>query len=233
VYCWGDGDEGQLGPSFASSNRAIPAVITSGAVAIGIAGWHACVIQTSPNRVSCWGDSRPQPEILPLVTLGAGDPSQVSLGMSQTCVLDAHNDVYCEGDSTIGQLGVLSDGGVPLGKVAAFADAKNTSVHLGGQDTCVVKSDSTAWCVGANTKGELGRGQTGEPDPTPKPVIGLPIASGGNGDVLRPVASISLAGVYADTHACALLEDPCAKSGTVACWGGFTAQPPTRISAAQ
>ncbi|WP_437477827.1 hypothetical protein WME75_29035 [Sorangium sp. So ce1014] len=77
-------------------------------------------------------------------------------------------------------------------------------ISAGTDYTCAVLSDSTVWCWGRNTWGNIGDGTLQQDRPIPRQVIGL------GGGAVKVATSIS----SARSHTCAVLTD-----GAVACWG--------------
>ncbi len=73
-----------------------------------------------------------------------------------------------------------------------------TAVSLGGAFTCALRSDGSAWCWGANDRGQLGDGTTTD-RATPRRVAGV---------------SMATALAAGARHACVRLRD-----GSVWCWG--------------
>ncbi len=133
----------------------------------------------------------------------------VTTGTAHTCHTVADGTARCTGSNTSGQLGtgnltsvtntvpVLGPAGpAPLGGVA--------EVSAGGNSTCAVLTDDSAYCWGAGGRGQLGNGSTADRN-RPTRVSG----PGGSG-FLADVASIDTS----TTHTCALLT-----GGTVYCWG--------------
>ena len=125
-------------------------------------------------------------------------PVSILAGSRHACALMMDGVAWCWGDNTYGQLG---DGTttrrlVPT-QVAGIGPGV-ASIIPGGfysmasyHHTCAVKTDGSAWCWGANLRGQLGDGTTTQ-RLLPTPVIGLDsgvasIASGGQHTCCRKV----------------------------------------------
>ncbi len=87
--------------------------------------------------------------------------------------------------------------------VGAGATSCVSSIAVGVQFSCFVRSDGTVWCWGNNADGELGDGTT-TMRLVPARVLGLP----------DPTSLPAISVTAAEQHACALISD-----GTVYCWG--------------
>lgn len=115
-----------------------------------------------------------------------------------TCMVAQDGSVLCWGLNDHGQLGVdprLKYAEIPV-KVSGIQEA--VSVSPRAVHTCAVTRDSSVWCWGDNTYGQLGNGSR-RGSAVPTKVVGMSNA--------RSVA----AGVF---HTCALLAD-----SRVKCWG--------------
>jgi alpha-tubulin suppressor-like RCC1 family protein len=124
---------------------------------------------------------------------------------AHTCMLDSGGKVTCWGYNEYGQLG---DGTTTdrLRPVAVSGLSSGVSaIAAGGVHTCALVDKGAVECWGNNFYGQLGDGKTGQSQPSPVAVSGLPggvraIAAGGSGNF------------FGDT--CALLD-----TGAVECWG--------------
>jgi alpha-tubulin suppressor-like RCC1 family protein len=81
--------------------------------------------------------------------------------------------VWCWGNNYSGQLGSSTNSGTSNPNPTALqvgTDSHWVSSDAGGNHSCGVKTDGTAWCWGSNTDGELGssvNSGTFDPNPTP------------------------------------------------------------------
>jgi alpha-tubulin suppressor-like RCC1 family protein len=121
-------------------------------------------------------------------SLGGGD--------GHTCWISPAGALYCWGENTAGQLGLMLDT-VENTAIARVGDATWTAVSAGFYHTCGIQADSTLWCWGEDFEGELGDGQT-------KAISTAPV------EVPGTWAAVSAGQV----HTCAIATD-----GTLACWG--------------
>jgi alpha-tubulin suppressor-like RCC1 family protein len=85
---------------------------------------------------------------------------QVAVGWEHTCALKSGGSVVCWGDNTYGQLGngTTMAGKNPISNVQVIDDA--ASITAAFFETCVIRRDTTVYCWGLNTHGELGDGTT-------------------------------------------------------------------------
>ncbi|KAI8475208.1 MAG: regulator of chromosome condensation 1/beta-lactamase-inhibitor protein II [Monoraphidium minutum] len=169
AWCWGDGRKGQLGNAAASSSQTIP-------------------IQVQVNTPS-----------------GAlTNCASISVSGTHSCFVTTTGALYCAGDNSKGQLGV---GSTPASSSTAllvsstnFGNSPVVSVGTGSTGfTCVVASNGRVYCVGANSRGQLGTGGTTDTSNWAE-------VSGGITD--------ATAIAVGDSHTCVLRA-----SGTVYCWG--------------
>ena len=95
---------------------------------------------------------------LSLVTSANAVPQVVvnafDAGGSTTCSLRSHNDIYCVGENSLGQLGdeTFSDKTEPV--LAGVPGAQ--SVSVGKTSSCAIGADQKGYCWGDNSKGQLG-----------------------------------------------------------------------------
>ena len=207
VRCWGANLSGQLGvPPSPGSSRPVGVPGISAAAAIAAGALHTCALLRD-GTVRCWGanlssqvgDGTTTRSAPPVRVAGISAAAAIAAGGFHTCALLAAEKVKCWGENDAGQLA----NGVNILKaptpvtVAGIATA--AAVATGLAHTCVLLTDGTARCAGANGSGQLGDGGGPAESSDPVPVTNLAgavaIAAGGN-------------------HTCTLLGD-----GRVRCWG--------------
>ncbi len=214
VKCWGWNQFGGVGDG-TTLHRPAPvdvSSLTTGAVAISAALYHACAV-TDVGGVKCWGDNYyaqlgideygapMEAQSIPVDVSGlGGGVAAIDGGAVHACALTNVGGVKCWGANDIGALG----DGTTLTRltpadVSGFAgDAMALSTGI--FHTCAVTTGGGAKCWGSNYASQLGDGTTTD-RATPVDVSGL--TSG--------VADIS-AGYHLLT--CALTS-----LGGVKCWG--------------
>jgi alpha-tubulin suppressor-like RCC1 family protein len=147
----------------------------------------------------------------------------VAVGQS-VCAIVANGGVKCWGRNRFGGLGngTDQDSTLPVPTIGLPNSVKQISGYF--RHSCAVTRDGAVWCWGSNNQSEVGNSacpwQTDFGDctnPTPSQVPGLP----------GPAASVSVGGDFssAASFSCANLL-----AGTVWCWGGDAAQPPTQVA---
>jgi alpha-tubulin suppressor-like RCC1 family protein len=169
VWCWGRGDEGQLGDS-TGIERLSPTEIPLGTgiaaaerVAAGAA--HTCVL--AGGRIFCWGRNAEGqvgtplqiPILAPQEVVAFAEARAIAAGGRHTCAIGPDATVSCWGANESGQLG---NGGTDSSNlpvpVAGLTGVD--AIAAGGAHSCARRSDGTVWCWGANTSGQLGDGVT-------------------------------------------------------------------------
>jgi len=169
VWCWGRGDQGQLGDG-SGLGRAAPMTVTLGTTAdpaTGIAAGaeHTCAI--AGGKVLCWGRNAEgqvgTPSQIPIVSptevLNLPNPGAIAAGGRHTCAVADDATVRCWGANESGQLGNgdTDSRNAPV-PVAGLTDVD--AVVAGGSHSCARRTDGSVWCWGANTSGQLGDGIT-------------------------------------------------------------------------
>lgn len=138
--------------------------------------------------------------------------SAIDAGSSHTCGLDRAGKAYCWGSSYSGQLGTGSSGDfhalskpTPVSTSLAF-----TEITAGGQHSCALTADGTAYCWGAAGRGQVG----GAVQTVCKDHYGM--ARGSCALVPAPVSGgLTFRAISAgDLHTCALTD-----TGAAYCWG--------------
>jgi alpha-tubulin suppressor-like RCC1 family protein len=218
LYCWGWNRDGQLGDGSRSDRVApVPVGDTTSFVAVSAGGAHTCAV-TGGSAVRCWGfnlsgqlgDGTTATRLTP-VAVGTGlDLTLVESGGAYTCaVASSDSTAYCWGLGGGGQLGRVAPevcasrtGSDPCARspAAVTGGLKLTRISAGVYHTCAITADSSAYCWGANARGQLGNGTTADSATT------VPVAVTGG---LKFVAvSVGL------DHSCALTV-----VGDAYCWG--------------
>lgn len=168
IWCWGRGDEGQLGDESPEHTSPVQIALGSDATraeAITAGARHTCAI--ADGRVLCWGRNAegqlgaplPAPLFMPRVVSALPLARAVAAGGRHTCAIDEHATVSCWGANESGQLGngATDSSNIPV-PVAGLTDVD--AIVAGGAHTCARLNDGTVWCWGANTAGQLGDGVT-------------------------------------------------------------------------
>lgn len=170
VYCWGEGDRGQLGQGVERGSPSAVAVLgIDDAVAIE-AGWsHACAV-LADGRVACWGDDRfgtvgsetstvAKPRTIP----GIAQAVDVVLTRDLTCAVLREGAPRCWGRDTQGRV----RGGAPPPRVFPAVPLQETTRLMPlGHDTCAGREDGSMWCWGRH---ELGSSEMVATLATPRP----------------------------------------------------------------
>lgn len=208
AFCWGLDAEGQLGDS-QTVNRAAPDRVTGGgrpfgAIAAGDA--HTCGLAAG-GAAYCWGrnaDGQVGDNTMgsfrryPVPVSGGHTFVAIAAGAAHTCALAADSTAWCWGDNARGQLGAGPGMAGAASPVAVSGTLRFRALDAGGAHSCALATDSTAYCWGANDKGQLGDSSTADRT-TPVAVTGglkfVGISAGGQ-------------------HTCGMATD-----GTAYCWG--------------
>jgi hypothetical protein len=194
MWCWGFNASGQLGSSVDSGVQ--PAQVP------GIAIAHIADMSTSDQAtyairtdgsLAYFSDSFSY-DLSNLVN----SVMQASAGRYHACAVETDGTLWCWGANDQGQLGVgLDDGSTETDTPIQVTSLGSSvaQVSAGGESTCAVKADGSAWCWG----GQVDLGNSGDPPAPPSQVT----AFGAN------VAKVAAG----ESTACALKRD-----GTVWCW---------------
>ena len=223
LFCWGNDASEQLGDGAGATARNSPVAVLGGLnVAQAGAGTdHVCAV-TSTGDLYCWGSAggagalgtgtgsaNVPTQVCSGVSPCAAGPYftsvlQVDAGLAYTCAVKTTGTVYCWGTGGNGQIG----NGLFLNQPVPTAVSSLTNISaisVGDAFACGLRStDSTVWCWGQNSDGQLGNGGT---TGSATPVQVLTAAA----TPLTGVAEISAGGM----HACARLT----ATNDVYCWG--------------
>lgn len=181
LFCWGNGDRGQLGTSTKqSSGNPTRVVNSSGASSASLGGYHTCITYENGNA-SCWGSNSHG-------ELGTGDgherltptpPASVELWRvviakdRNTCGVALNGLVHCWGDNDYRQLGRA--GRTPEPRRVTLEKPVN-SLSAGLYHACARNAEGDVQCWGWNYNGEFADGTLSQKQPEPS-MIRLSLAS--------------------------------------------------------
>ena len=223
AYCWGKGEDGQLGNG-ETNNQIRPVLVETAentplanVIAIAVGNRHSCAIDESSNAY-CWGlgedgqlgNGEIEEQNRPVVVETAADTpltnvTDMSLGTSHTCAISA-GTAYCWGKGKNGRLGNgrttgRRDRPVVVETATGVSLTNVTAIDLGNSSSCALAAGN-AYCWGRGEFGRLGNGTIGDKE-------NATLVSKKPGVILANVNQIS-AGL---NHTCALANDE------AYCWG--------------
>ena len=221
LWCWGAGSRGQLGLGTTTA-QTLPQQVSSGAPGlpggwdtVDLGGEHTCATGSDAS-LWCWGSgangqlglgdtadqTTPQ-------RLFSGDPELTSgwdsvyLGGSHTCALQSNGQMRCWGNRYSGQLGDGVDGGDKSAPSSMDINVDLLGIDAGWSHGCGIAVDSSLWCWGDGSLGQLGLGdRNNQKKPQPVPA--------GDPDLATGWSRIGLG----RNHTCATRTD-----GSLWCWG--------------
>jgi len=205
-----------------------------GVARVDVGGTQTCAV-TPAGAAYCWGwnffgqlgdgtqGSESETFPTPVAVLGGHHFERVSAGDFHSCALASGGDAYCWGNGTSGQLGTGALGTGSALPLPVEGGHSFTALEAGGDHTCALDAQGTAYCWGLGVFGQLGIGAPASVA-TPSPVAG--------GLTYSQIAT----GLYST---CALTA-----GGTAYCWGGnefgevgagkigdaYMAQTPTKVA---
>lgn len=171
VWCWGQGEDGQLGRGDDASSPT-PGPVTglpSSVTQLRSGGQCSCVLTGSPADVRCWGRMAGDGLLFP-TSMAVDTPEavlDVQVGDRHACALLQGGRVQCWGDNTYGQLGTVGPSINTPVDVVGLTDA--TAIAVGLEHTCALRAAGEVVCWGRNAFGQLGFVGGGQSAPTPVP----------------------------------------------------------------
>ncbi|MBX9928040.1 MAG: hypothetical protein K2X99_03930 [Gemmatimonadaceae bacterium] len=231
-YCWGYGEDGQLGKGVArSANGPTAAVSTAGDSLLGpfltfrslSAGRLSTCGVTVSRSMFCWGrihgatqsNSPTQQTFTPPTTV-----SLTAVGERHTCMTTPTGIPYCTGTNDEGQLGNGTNTSSTI-YVAVGTGAAMTTIAAGSLHSCgmlrldlAVPSTKLPRCWGFSSSGQLGNNSTGVTlSPVTLSTVGAMVGVTG-------IDSTSL--VSGALHSCAIVNESVSVTipvGSTICWG--------------
>jgi len=213
AYCWGSNASGRLGaPTGSTGDDSVPVFLNAGLTftVISVGANQSCGV-TPDNSGYCWGandsgelgNGTTQPSLTPGPVGGGIRFTSLSSGFGHTCGLATDGAAYCWGDNTSGALGdgTTTNRLVPVLVVGSGTTLAFTSVSAGGNFSCALANDQSAYCWGGNAGGQLGDGTMTSTT--------TPVRVSGSGTTLL-FSSLSVG----TDHACALTT-----TYDAYCWG--------------
>ena len=158
AYCWGTGEDGQLGDGL-NAHLSGPVAVSGGlAFQFLSAGGNGTCGVTTANLLYCWGErGGPTPRLVVHDTTF----QSVEWGSNHVCAVDARQDVLCWGANSAGQIGdgTTTERVDPV-LIMGVAGVNFLSVAAGGSHSCAITTANDMYCWGGNGSGELGIGTT-------------------------------------------------------------------------
>jgi alpha-tubulin suppressor-like RCC1 family protein/uncharacterized protein YjdB len=185
--CWGSNARGQLGvgplsPTCLSGGNsnpcsAVPLQVAGGLSVRQIAsgGSSTCALITSAAAF-CWGDNTSGQlgngtttlTDVPIVVNGSTWFTSIAVGSSHSCALALGGKALCWGSNSAGQTGAPTRTTCPdgAGRIVGCSTTPQpvsqgltvTAITAGGDHSCALTIDGSAYCWGSNASGELGNG---------------------------------------------------------------------------
>lgn len=156
VFCWGDGQYGQLGQKVESSAN------------IRFAEGEDFSCSLANLTLDCFGGqlaSFMQRSAAPVQVVGIGNAVAISVGSFMSCALLADGTVWCWGSS----YGLAINPEAPV-QIAGLSEV--SSISVGRAHACAVLKTGGIRCWGSGRNGELGNGTTSD-SATPVAVSGI------------------------------------------------------------
>jgi alpha-tubulin suppressor-like RCC1 family protein len=172
LWCWGSNLYGQTGVgTTAGAHR--PLQVTSpaadGWVSVTAGIDHTCALRAD-STLWCWGrndtgalgiGSTTSQSLPQQVTTPAADGwTSVNAVANNTCATRGDGTLWCWGFNSSGQLGIGTTTSQDLPQQVTAPAAGGWASVVSGATTCATRGDTTLWCWGSGTFGQLGTGST-------------------------------------------------------------------------
>jgi alpha-tubulin suppressor-like RCC1 family protein len=164
VFCWGEGDTGQIGDN-GSVDRNVPTQVAGLANVTQIAAGsnHTCAV-TSAGTVFCWGlgtsgqlgnGAVVAEEPAPVQVTGLTNATRVVAGLAHSCAITSANLAFCWGENGSGQLGdTTTVDSANAVQVSLPTGPTLSSISASANVSAVVTSQGQVLCWGSNASGQ-------------------------------------------------------------------------------
>ncbi len=170
LWCWGFNQYGQIGDGTALQRLAPVQVSSLGAAATQVVAgfYHTCALKTD-GTLWCWGrnhvgqlgDGTTVDNYLPVHVSSLGNSViQIAAGADHVCARKTDGTLWCWGANLHGQLGNGGNANQSFPIQVSSLGASVVQVAAGWDATCARKTDSSTWCWGSNSEGQVGDGTT-------------------------------------------------------------------------
>lgn len=156
VFCWGTGNQGQLGDGRLEGDSVPRLVDSTGTFGTISAGGMVTCGRTPAAAVYCWGQSTFELDAVPTLGSAGLSFSSFSRGQDDVCGVTSAGAGYCWGANYHGGFGD-STANPSATPVAIHGGLSFSALSVGGDFTCGLVSGA-AYCWGYNLNGQLGIG---------------------------------------------------------------------------
>jgi uncharacterized protein YjdB len=182
TWCWGDGNNAQLGDG-AGVDRRTPVRVSGGHEFVSLAAGEefTCGVDAD-GQAWCWGQGNEGQlgygavgdRTTPTAVTGGHTWAFLRAGEDQVCGIDTDGDTWCWGDNSEGSVGDGIVGGNRLAPTRVVGPAPGEPapvfdwLGIAEEAACGLEAATgIAWCWGRNDQGQLGQGTTGSPRARP------------------------------------------------------------------
>jgi alpha-tubulin suppressor-like RCC1 family protein len=173
AWCWGAGNEGELGVGQAMSSL-VPVQVGLTNIAQIVSGDDQVCARTTSGLVFCWGDNEwgvigdgtTTRRLEPTQVVGLTEVLEIDVADEFACARKSDGTVWCWGQNDVGQLGTGTTSLFePLPRqVLGLTDA--VAIAAGADHACARRALGAIICWGSNVDAQLGDGSTAaQPEP--------------------------------------------------------------------